>query len=401
MASEYTGLILRGALFAGLAILVLLVLRRPLRRWLGAALAYQAWLLMPLVVFASLAPSRPAQVLQTIQVLRPVQSLAAQATAAVPSSGQADMLMLAWAIGAAAMALRFALGQRAFLRRARAGAAGPASVGLFRPRVVLPDDFAARYSPAEQALVLAHERAHIARGDLPANLAASLFQCVFWFNPLVHLGARAFRQDQELACDAAVIRQHPGQRRVYAEALLKSHTGAFRAGLHCQWQSPHPTKERIMSLQHTLPGTFRRAAGRCILALMALGAFGATLGARAQQPVAVSQYMVSLALVDGSSSPFGFDVKADAFQSDGKGMIPRVITPAGEKFSVSSGEWRLDMIVHPGETPDKVWLTGKLFKGAALVTAPTLLTRVGEAATVRVGEGDKAFSMAMTVTPQP
>lgn len=401
MASDLTSLILRGALFAGLAVLVLLILRRPLRRWLGAALAYQAWLLVPLVVMASLAPGRPAQALQAVQVLRPVQSLAAQATAAAPSSGHADTLLLAWAIGAAAMALRFVLGQRAFLRQARDGAAGPASVGLLRPRIVVPDDFAARYSPSEQALVLAHEGVHIARGDLQANLLACLLQCAFWFNPLVHLGARAFRQDQELACDAAVVRRHPGQRRAYAEALLKSHGGEHAAGLHCHWQSPHPTKERIMSLSHTPPGIVRRLAGRCMLALLAAGAFGATLGVRAEQ--AGLRYAVDLAMSTVSAPNIAFQLKADSFSKQTtKEGIPRILAAAGEQFAVESDGWRVEMSVRPGDAPDQVWLAGKLFKDKNLVSEPKLLTRFGTPATVKVGDGGpKDFSVAMTVTRQP
>ncbi|MCC2973306.1 M56 family metallopeptidase [Massilia sp. IC2-476] len=404
MASELIPLLLRAALFTGLAILVVLALRRPLLRWLGASLAYQIWLLAPLAAVASVLPGRPAQVLVSTQVLRPVQTLAAQATA-VPVPGQADMLLLAWVVGATAMAFCLIFVQRAFLRQASAGAAGPASIGLFRPRIVLPQDFATRYSPPEQALVLAHERAHIARGDLYANLLAALFQCVFWFNPLVHLGVRRFRQDQELACDADVMRQHPQQRRTYAEALLKSHTGVVAAaGIHCHWQHPHPTKERIMQLQHTSPGTLRRAAGRCILALLATGAFAATLGARAEQaaPTAAPRYAVELAMATVSAPDIAFTLKADSFleQADKKG-IPRILTAAGEKFAVASGEWRVEMTVRPGNAPDQVWLAGKLFKGGSLMTAPTLLARVGEPATVRVGEGDKAFSIAMTVTQQP
>lgn len=244
MAGELTPLLLRAALFGSLAILVLLVLRRPLRRWLGASLAYQAWLLVPIVAAASLLPGRAGPALQSVQVLRPAQALAAHITTP-PQSGQADALLVAWACGAAAMALWFVLGQRAFLRKAgplarlgavyvSAGGAGPASVGLFRPRIVVPHDFATRYSPSAQALIIAHEQVHIDRGDAGANLAAALFQCLFWFDPLVHLGARCFRQDQELACDAAVMQRHPHQRRAYAEALLTSHTGAFpAAGIHC------------------------------------------------------------------------------------------------------------------------------------------------------------------------
>jgi len=58
-------------------------------------------------------------------------------------------------------------------------------------------------------------------------------------------------------------------------------------------------------------------------------------------------------------------------------------------------------VVNPATTPDTVWLAGKLFKGSVLVTAPTLLARLGEPATVKVGEGEQTFSMAMTVSPQP
>jgi beta-lactamase regulating signal transducer with metallopeptidase domain len=411
MASELISLLLRAALFAGLATLVLLAVRRPLRHWLGAALAYQAWLIVPIVVTASLLPGSAAPSVLSVQALRPVQALAVQAAPAVTADG-AGMLPLIWMAGVAAMAWWFIRGHVRFLREAGeltrigdlfvgADGAGPASVGLFRPRIVVPRDFAQRYTPAEQALVIAHERVHVKRRDAFADLVAALFQCVFWFNPLIHFGVRRLRQDQELACDAAVMRQHPRQRRAYAEALLKSHAGAFAAGgIHCHWQTQHPTKERIMSLQQALPGTLRRIAGRCTLALLAAGAFGTTLGVRAEQAASVPQYSVAMAIGEAKTA-VSFQLKAEGFEGDGKGSIPRVLTPAGEKFSVSTGEWRLDMIVHPAETSDKVWLTGKLFKGAALVTAPTLLARVGESATIRVGEGDEAFSMAMTVTPQP
>jgi len=412
MASEFTPLLLRAALFTGLAILVLLVLRAPLRRWLGAALAYQAWLIVPVVAAASLLPAASAPTALQVAALQPVRALAARAAPVAPVQ-QADTLFVIWACGAAAMFLWFVLGHIAFLRKAgslrplgevyvSAADVGPASVGLLRPRIVVPPDFAQRYAPAEQALVIAHEQVHVDRRDAFANLAAALFQCAFWFNPLIHLGARCLRRDQELACDAAVMRRHPGQRRTYAEALLKSHTGAFAAaGLHCHWQSQHPTKERIMRLQHNPPGTFRRLAGRCTLALLAVGAFGATLGARAEQAATVPRYSVTLAIADASTSRVEFNLRADAFEGDGKQSIPRVVTPAGEKFSVSSGEWRLDMIVHPAETADMVWLTGKLFKSNELVSAPRLLTQVGERASLRIGEGDKAFGMAMTVTQQP
>mgnify|MGYP000087070976 CR=1 FL=1 len=55
----------------------------------------------------------------------------------------------------------------------RAGRAGPAVVGVLKPRIVTPDDFTGLYTPREQLVVLAHERTHIARHDARANAAVA------------------------------------------------------------------------------------------------------------------------------------------------------------------------------------------------------------------------------------
>lgn len=395
MASELTLAVLRAACFSSLAIVVLLALRTPLRRCSGAALAYQAWLVVPLVTIAAILPAGSTTILLAMPVLQPVQALAVQA--APPAPARVDALLLAWACGMLASAAWFVLAHQAFLRKAgrltRVGHiymseadAGPASVGLFGPRIVLPHDFAQRYSPREQALVIAHEQAHIDRRDAVVNLLAAGFQCVFWFNPLVHRGARYFRQDQELACDAIVMQRYPQQRRVYAEALLKSHTGAFalRAGINSHWNDHHPTKERLMNLQHTSPGTFRRFAGRCLVALLAAGAVTGTLGVRAEEAAAAPSYSVAMSLDAG-----------------GEQSAPRVVARAGEKFAVASGEWRIEMTVRQGQSAGDVWLAGKVLKGQDVVSAPTLLARLDEKATIKVGDAGAPFSLSMVVTQQP
>lgn len=417
MTNDFVSLLLRAALSSSLAILALLAARTLLRRWFGAGQAYLAWLIVPAVTLAALLPGRAAPLRVPLPDLASVQALAAQAApAAAPQ--QLDVLLVAWACGAVAAALWFILSHRTFLRgmggltpQGRANVylsdtgAGPASFGLLRPRIVVPHDFAERYAPAEQALVIAHEQAHIARRDALANLLAAAFQCVFWFNPLVHLGVLRLRQDQELACDALVMARHPRQRRTYAEALLKSHTGAFppRAGINCHWQNPHPTKERVMSLQQKPPGTLRRYAGRCLLALLALGAAGATLGVRAELAPDTSMYSVAMTLGSASGQPATYQLLADAMAMDAAAMppAPRVLARAGETFSVISDGWRVDMNVRPAGTPHEVWLAGKLFKDQELVSAPTLLARLGEKATIKVGDSERTFTLVMVVSPKP
>ena len=55
-------------------------------------------------------------------------------------------------------------------------------------------------------MILAHERAHIRRGDPLWKAFSFLALSVHWFNPLVWLMFVLFGRDLEMACDEAVIR---------------------------------------------------------------------------------------------------------------------------------------------------------------------------------------------------
>jgi hypothetical protein len=96
-------------------------------------------------------------------------------------------------------------------------------MGFFRARVFLPTDFRERFSAEEQRWIRIHELTHIRRGDLWLRLIAEAFRALFWFNPLVHVALRALRQDQEYACDQAVVSRCTGPERYqYGKALLLS-----------------------------------------------------------------------------------------------------------------------------------------------------------------------------------
>jgi beta-lactamase regulating signal transducer with metallopeptidase domain len=153
----------------------------------------------------------------------------------------------------------------------------PMLVGAWEPRIVLPADFEARYTQEEGALVLAHERAHVQRGDALANAIATSWLCLFWFNPFLYWAIRRFRFDQELACDAQVLATSGSARRSYADALLKvqlsvDHVEAVPLG--CHWRAGHPLAERIMMLRSPLPGVLRRVVGAAaVLTLIVSGAY--------------------------------------------------------------------------------------------------------------------------------
>jgi beta-lactamase regulating signal transducer with metallopeptidase domain/DUF4097 and DUF4098 domain-containing protein YvlB len=80
----------------------------------------------------------------------------------------------------------------------------PATWGLFRPVIVLPP--AARDWTAERRrVVLAHELAHVARGDGVANLIGWMACALYWPNPLAWITARRLRAEAERAADDHVL----------------------------------------------------------------------------------------------------------------------------------------------------------------------------------------------------
>jgi beta-lactamase regulating signal transducer with metallopeptidase domain len=76
--------------------------------------------------------------------------------------------------------------------------------GFVEPQVLLPRD--ADTWPADRIhVVLAHELAHIQRGDWIVQIAGELLRIVYWFNPLVWLACARLRLESERACDDAVV----------------------------------------------------------------------------------------------------------------------------------------------------------------------------------------------------
>lgn len=134
-----------------------------------------------------------------------------------------------------------------------------------------------RYDSEERALILAHEQAHRQRGDILANAIASGWLCVFWFNPLMHWAIARLRVDQDLACDAIVLRSSRAGPLRYAHLLLKAQIAdgpPLHVPVACQWLSNHPLKERIAMLRRSYPGGARRRFGIALTAAVILAGSG-------------------------------------------------------------------------------------------------------------------------------
>jgi TonB family protein len=318
-------------LAAGLAILAVLPLRPLVRPRLGARAAYALWIAPPLAALAALVPHRgPADV-----AVAPLVAQAGHAAArALPSAPVQDLAAIAlvavWLAGAAAMAAILARRQLRFMRslgpltpaahdrrlvHATRTGVGPALVGALFPRIVTPADFETRYAAPERALILAHERTHLAAGDGLVNALACAAQCLGWFNPLVHLAVHRLRIDQELACDAEVMHRHPEARQLYGQLLLKTQLANDALPLGCHWpaKGAHPLKERIAMLKSPLPALAERRAGLAVAALVGLAAAAWSWAASATPSVIVQP--------DWAAKPVGAD-------------IARVYPPAAVKGNV-------------------------------------------------------------------
>jgi len=93
----------------------------------------------------------------------------------------------------------------------------PFVLGLFRPHIYLSSSI----DEDKIEYVVAHEKAHLKRGDQWWKLSGYLVVCIYWMNPLVWVSYILFCRDLELACDEKVIKAFDlEEKKAYSTALL-------------------------------------------------------------------------------------------------------------------------------------------------------------------------------------
>jgi beta-lactamase regulating signal transducer with metallopeptidase domain len=287
MGNELFRLLASTSLATSVAVALVGLLRRPVRRAAGAVVGYWLWLIVPAVAVAVLLPAAHGVIVSRAAVFTGHISsvLTAAVTGKAAPGRRTDIIHLAlclWGAGFITLGILTVKRQQVLspiLRSLTHDPGGfyrgqvdvPMLVGAWHPKIIVPADFEARYSKEERDLILAHERAHASRHDVVANLFGSLVVCIYWFNPLMFRALGWLRMDQELACDARVLGERGNARRQYAETLLKTQLvaeSAWRFPLGCSWRSIHPPKERVAMLKRPYPVRARRLAGVCLVAAL-------------------------------------------------------------------------------------------------------------------------------------
>ena len=298
---------------AGLIALVLLV-RRPVARWLGPQAAYALWLIPalrlimpPLLLPAWMAPAKPAETsgaaiqFPFLDPLAPVATppgqagseAAASVMPATPNpvaffeSGPFIEIGLGvWLLGAAIfLYLRFnayfrlraellegskEVGRTGKVRLIEtAGTNAPLAFGVIDKVVALPEGFLAQPDQTARDLALAHEMAHHKGQDLLINVLVQPLFALHWFNPLGRYGWLALRRDQEAACDARVMAAKPAEERAaYANLIVSFAAGpnvALAAPMACPVLGEKSIIHRLRSLKMNNTSNNQRLAGRLML----------------------------------------------------------------------------------------------------------------------------------------
>lgn len=289
----------------GILVLLILIVRKPFARHFGPRLTYALWavpalrLVLPPLPFADPVVIMPEPAAD-MAVMVPVGLPVAAPAAAEPLWSLAELIPLffaLWAAGMIAVIVTAMVSHRRF-RRAVLGEAvelepignirlvmsdavdGPVAFGLWQRYVAVPHDFFARYVAEERALAIDHELSHHRHGDLWANSAALVLLAAQWFNPFAWRAIRAFRFDQEAACDARVLTMtgcdERGERTArYATAIVKAAVGP-RLSLAAPMAVHDNLQERLTMLTQGDISKKRGLVGRLLIGSATLAVLGAT-----------------------------------------------------------------------------------------------------------------------------
>jgi len=150
---------------------------------------------------------------------------------------------------------------------------GPAVVGLFGGRIVLPSWLLEEEDGDRLELTLLHERQHLEARDPLLLGAAFLVLTALPWNPVLWWVVRRLREAVEVDCDRRVLRRRPDRVRRYAETLMEvSRRGRSLRGSPAALAEPRSFLERrIRTMTSVAPKhVLRRGLALGGVALLAL-----------------------------------------------------------------------------------------------------------------------------------
>ncbi|TWT31546.1 M56 family metallopeptidase [Blastopirellula retiformator] len=169
----------------------------------------------------------------------------------------------------------------------------PCVVGTWAPRVILPEAVVTEATQERLDHVLAHELAHLRRGDLWTNWLLLAGRALHWFNPIAWWAFVEMQAEREAACDEiAVATLQDSDRASYADTLIEL-AASFSAsgiapGLVGLFTSKSRLQARVERLLNSPASPLRASVAMLLLAVTGL------LGLTDASPRAVAQSSAEL-----------------------------------------------------------------------------------------------------------
>ena len=255
-----------------------LVLRRCLKRapkW-GTVLLWgfvAVRLLLPVSIESTLSLLPRTQAILPAGMAAPVQNgaapviggMAVTAGAGEPLQTWLSVLAWIWAAGIAVLLLYTMVSTLQLRHRVREAVRlrgniyqseridSPFVLGTARPKIYLPYHMDSR----DRQHVIAHEQAHLRRGDQLWKPLGFLLLTIHWFNPVMWLSYVLLCRDIELACDEKVIKELGCEQRAdYMQALVSCSVNRRRIAACPLAFGEIGVKERVKSVMLYKKPTF-------------------------------------------------------------------------------------------------------------------------------------------------
>jgi beta-lactamase regulating signal transducer with metallopeptidase domain len=143
-------------------------------------------------------------------------------------------------------------------------------------RLLLPRAFWDELTSRQQDLILAHELAHLRRGDHRVRLLEIVAVGLYWWYPVAWWARRCLRETGELCCDACVVAAFPDAASDYAATLVESaaflsrHAALVPAGASGLGPVPLLRRRVTMVLSAKTPSQLSRIGVASLLAAAAI-----------------------------------------------------------------------------------------------------------------------------------
>lgn len=254
-------------------------------------------------LFNALEPSKPIETAQYEQTAAPSDVQTTGGLTAIEASGASlgekldkfDVCVALWLTGAGIMLIFGLISYLRLKKRLRFATKHCGNVymsenisnsfvfGIFSPKIYIPDGT----DPRCLRYIIAHERAHIKRGDHILKIIAYLILSVNWFNPINPILFRLFSDDMELICDEeALYFVGLENRREYMNAFLSTASASRKK--HILFYSVHFSeniiKRRIKNMMKLKKCPAPLAALAVVLCILTFAVLGTNASASCDEP---------------------------------------------------------------------------------------------------------------------